>query len=355
MCGMLNVMKKVLLYISIVVILLVASFAYLRLVDTTANPFRKIESGSPTVTTENDNEKLVFKNYGSMPEFKSVTKWFNGEAPIADSLKGKVVLVNFWTYSCIGCIHLIPSLNQWQEIYQDQGLVILGVHTPEYAFEKVTDNVQNAITRYGLKYLVAQDNSYAMWDAYNNQFWPATYLIDREGKVVYARFGDGGEAIINDAISRLIGLPGGLAVAEGEEIQLAKKSSQTIAFGLKHADVLVSAEKPTADEQVYTLPETLRRNAYALEGIWKLSDQKAALTQGYGRIRLSFNAAKVQLTAQSIKPVNLKIIVDGKPRDDVTVQDLKNYDLFSADETSKHILEIEISQPGFEAIAFIFE
>src|SRR6185436_5841582 len=111
-------MKKTALYISIVVVLLIAGFAYLRLVGTAGNPFRKIDSGSPTVTTENDNEKLVFKNYGSMPEFKNVSQWFNGDAPTPETLKGKVVLVNFWTYSCIGCIHLLPSLNQWQETYQ---------------------------------------------------------------------------------------------------------------------------------------------------------------------------------------------------------------------------------------------
>jgi thiol-disulfide isomerase/thioredoxin len=348
-------MKKVVLYLALVVVALAALLVFVRLGKSTGNPFHKVESGSPTVTTENAGEKLVFKNYGPAPEFAKTTQWLNGETPTAESLKGKVVLINFWTYSCISCVRLIPLLNEWQETYQDQGLVIIGVHTPEYNFEKVTDNLQTVINRFQVKYPVIQDNNYAVWEDYNNQFWPANYLIDREGKIVYARFGDGGEDLLSDAINRLTGLPGGLAVPAGEEVTITRKSSQTIAFGFKNPTGFASAELPTSEEQVYTLPETLRRNAYALEGIWKLSDSKAALTQGYGRIRLSFNAAKVQLLAQSIKPVTIKVTIDRKTQTEINVQDQKNYELFSGRLPGKHILEIEIPQPGFEASQFVFE
>ena len=158
-------------------------------------------SGSPTVVTDNKSEKLVFKNYGQAPEFDSAATWLNSDPQSTAALKGKVVLVNFWTYSCIQCIHTIDQLNNWTKQYQTQGLVVIGVHTPEYAFEKVTDNLQTAVNRYHIAYPVVQDNSYSLWNAYNNQFWPATYLIDREGKIVFIHLGDGGTDLIDNAIT----------------------------------------------------------------------------------------------------------------------------------------------------------
>jgi thiol-disulfide isomerase/thioredoxin len=106
-------------------------------------------------------------------------------------LRGKVVLVDFWTYTCINCIHVLPYVKTWNDKYKDQGLVVVGVHTPEYSFERDTDNVQKAIKRLGITYPVAQDNHYATWSAYDNQYWPAFYLVDKKGRVVYTHFGEG--------------------------------------------------------------------------------------------------------------------------------------------------------------------
>ena len=125
------------------------------------------------------------------PEFTGINHWLNSDPLTMQQLRGKVVLVDFWTYTCINCIHVLPYVKTWNDKYKDQGLVVVGVHTPEYSFERDTDNVQKAIKRLGITYPVAQDNHYATWSAYDNQYWPAFYLVDKKGHVVYTHFGEG--------------------------------------------------------------------------------------------------------------------------------------------------------------------
>jgi thiol-disulfide isomerase/thioredoxin len=126
-----------------------------------------------------------------VPEFTGINHWLNSDPLTMQQLRGKVVLVDFWTYTCINCIHVLPYVKTWNDKYKDQGLVVVGVHTPEYSFERDTDNVQKAIKRLGITYPVAQDNHYATWSAYDNQYWPAFYLVDKKGRVVYTHFGEG--------------------------------------------------------------------------------------------------------------------------------------------------------------------
>jgi thiol-disulfide isomerase/thioredoxin len=125
------------------------------------------------------------------PEFSGIERWLNSPPLSMQSLRGKVVLVDFWTYTCINCIRTLPHVKSWHEKYKDKGLVVVGVHTPEYPFERATANVQAAIKRFGIAYPVAQDNRYATWQAYSNQYWPAVYLIDRQGRIAYTHFGEG--------------------------------------------------------------------------------------------------------------------------------------------------------------------
>jgi thiol-disulfide isomerase/thioredoxin len=141
------------------------------------------------------------------PEFTGIQQWLNSEPLTMRQLRGKVVLVDFWTYTCINCIRTLPYVKSWQEKYKDQGLVVVGVHTPEYPFERSTDNVKTAIKRFGITYPVAQDNKYATWSAYNNQYWPAVYLIDKQGKVVYQHFGEGVYAATEAKIRTLLAEP----------------------------------------------------------------------------------------------------------------------------------------------------
>lgn len=138
------------------------------------------------------------------PELIGIDKWLNSRPLTLHELRGKVVLIDFWTYTCINCIHTLPYVERWYEQYKDQGLVVIGVHTPEYPFERSTGNVETAIRRFGLRYAVAQDNDYATWRAYQNRYWPAFYLIDKNGHVVYSHFGEGAYAQTEAQIQRLL-------------------------------------------------------------------------------------------------------------------------------------------------------
>lgn len=140
------------------------------------------------------------------PEFAGIERWLNSQPLTMEGLRGKVVLIDFWTYSCINCINTLPYIKQWHDKYKDQGLVVVGVHTPEFPFEKSTANVQAAIKRFDIRYPVAQDNRYATWSAYHNRYWPALYLVDAEGRIVYQHFGEGQyaetEAAIRNALAQ---------------------------------------------------------------------------------------------------------------------------------------------------------
>ena len=125
------------------------------------------------------------------PEFKGLTNWINSPPLTMAELRGKVVLVEFWTHGCINCIHVLPHIKQWHQRYKDQGLVVIGVHTPEFGYERVLKNVQRAVQRFDIQYPVAQDNGFKTWNAYRNKYWPALYLIDQNGRIVYRHFGEG--------------------------------------------------------------------------------------------------------------------------------------------------------------------
>lgn len=138
------------------------------------------------------------------PEFAGINQWLNSEPLTMKQLRGKVVLVDFWTYDCINCINTLPHVVKWHGKYKDKGLVVVGVHTPEYAFERKTDNVRAALKRFDIRYPVAQDNRYETWNAYHNRYWPAFYLVNKKGEVVYTHFGEGRYAQTEAKIQQLL-------------------------------------------------------------------------------------------------------------------------------------------------------
>jgi thiol-disulfide isomerase/thioredoxin len=141
------------------------------------------------------------------PEFTGIENWINSEPLTLAGLRGKVVLVDFWTYTCINCVRTLPYVKSWHQKYKDQGLVVVGVHTPEFLFERSTSNVMTAVKHLGIDYPVAQDNRYKTWDAYRNTYWPAFYLIDKQGKIVYTHFGEGSYGQTDEVIQRLLAQP----------------------------------------------------------------------------------------------------------------------------------------------------
>ena len=146
----------------------------------------------------------ALRDHGAAPEFSGIEQWLNSPALSLAGLRGKVVLVDFWTYSCINCQRTLPFVNRWAETYKSQGLVVVGVHTPEFPFERSTRNVEAAMKRLGVKHPVAQDNRYATWKAYQNQYWPAVYLVDAQGRVRFTQFGEGRYAETEAAIQALL-------------------------------------------------------------------------------------------------------------------------------------------------------
>ena len=144
----------------------------------------------------------------SAPDFTGTGAWLNSAPLDLKQLRGKVVLVEFWTFDCINCAHTVPYVKDWYARYRDKGLVVVGVHTPEYPFERDTGNLKKALARFGIQYPVVQDNQYATWNAYGNQYWPALYLIDKNGKVVYTRVGEGHYEETEQAIRNLLGVGG---------------------------------------------------------------------------------------------------------------------------------------------------
>ena len=154
-------------------------------------------------------QSAQLQDYGPAPEIAGIEKWLNSDPLTLASLKGKVVLVDFWTYSCINCIRTLPHVVSWYDKYKDQGLVVIGVHAPEFPQERSTSNVKTALERFGIKYPVAQDNKFATWNAFDNKYWPSIYLIDRSGKIVLKHAGEGQYAETEDAIRTLLNTPAG--------------------------------------------------------------------------------------------------------------------------------------------------
>lgn len=146
-------------------------------------------------------------DWGMAPEFRGITQWLNTPALTMADMRGKVVLIDFWTYACINCLRTLPHINRWAETYRDQGLVVVGVHTPEFAFERSASNVQSAIKRHKVKHPVAMDNTYATWKAYDNSYWPSHYLVDGLGRIRYRHFGEGAYDRTEAAIRTLLAKP----------------------------------------------------------------------------------------------------------------------------------------------------
>lgn len=147
-------------------------------------------------------------DWGAAPEFRGIVQWFNSPALSMEGLKGSAVLVDFWTYGCINCLRTLPHVKRWAEAYRGQGLVVVGVHTPEFAFERSAANVQLAIKRHAIQHAVAMDNDYATWKAYGNRYWPSHYLVDGRGRIRYRHFGEGRYGETEQAIRQVLARPG---------------------------------------------------------------------------------------------------------------------------------------------------
>jgi thiol-disulfide isomerase/thioredoxin len=297
-------------------------------------------------------EQATRQDSRPVPEFSGISAWLNSPPLTTGSLRGKVVLVQFWTYSCINCLRTLPYVTRWHEQYKDKGLVVVGVHTPEFAFEKEHANVETAIKRLGIHYPVAQDNQYRTWRAFGNQYWPAAYLIDRSGAIVATQFGEGGYQQMENAIARLVGEA--MPTAQTIDPDLSAVATPEMYLGSeKNEGAIVETQEAARGERTYALPDNVSPNRFALAGLWNVTDDRATSSADGDEILLRFNAPKVNLVAGSLLPQTLSVIVDGKSQPPVTVDGSRLYSLYSGP-SGEHVLRLKVLKAGLSAYSFTF-
>jgi cytochrome c biogenesis protein CcdA/thiol-disulfide isomerase/thioredoxin len=301
---------------------------------------------------------------GLAPEIRGSQRWFNtrGGRPLSlRSLRRRVVLIDFWTYSCINCIRTLPALKAWDRRYRDAGLTIIGVHAPEFPFERDPANVERAVDRNGLRYPVAQDNDFATWNAYGNRFWPAKYLIDGRGRVRYTHFGEGEYDTTEHAIRSLL--------AETGRGRLGQPASARVQSGLRGATLESYLGAARAERVVNgplqpgranfrlppDLPATLAPDHLAYEGAWRIRDSYAAADGDQARLYLRFFARRVFLVLGTRRggARRVNVAVDGRPRRTVVVRDHRLYELVRLRHPDEHVLTLTFER-GVEAYAFTF-
>ena len=288
-------------------------------------------------------------DYGAAPDIHAGGQWFNSPPLTIASLRGKVVLVDFWTYSCINCLRTLPHLKAWYAAYHKDGLVIIGVHTPEFAFEHVASNVESNVKRLGITYPVVQDNGYATWNAYSNQYWPAEYLIDKQGHVRDAHFGEGEYPQTEKLIRRLLGVDkGGMTnIADTTPTELMTPETY---LGSARIQNYSGTPLRTWLEQTYAFPPTLAQNDISYAGQWTIERDRALPGAG-AELRLHFVAQKVYIVLGGRGSV--QVLVDGKPRSTLHVTSDRLYTVVDSPKSLDALLELRFT-PGVQAYSFTF-
>lgn len=322
----------------------------------------------PQIGTGNNPLNLL-QNIGKAPELIPGGKWFNSKPLTLAGLKGKVVILDFWTYTCINCIRTFPYLKNWWNKYKNYGLVIIGVHTPEFEFEKDPVNVARAVRDFDITYPVMQDNNYATWNAYSNQYWPAEYFIDVSGKLRFTHFGEGNYDESEQNIQTLLreaGLLTGEMPINNPSYNISAQTPETY-LGYNRVGNFASPEGVQQDRTAtYTFPNNLAQDSFAFSGTWTIGGERAAPGAG-SALRFHFNAQNVYLVMRpktSDTPGKIKILLDGKVIIGEAGGDVKNgiltvdtdrlYTLIKLPSPGDHLLELIFPDGNIELYAFTF-
>jgi cytochrome c biogenesis protein CcdA/thiol-disulfide isomerase/thioredoxin len=331
----------------------------------------------PAVAPRNASETTLLadarglKDIGEAPAFRETQRWFNtpGDRPLTlASLRGRVVLVDFWTYTCINCIRTLPYLKAWDASYRERGLTIVGVHTPEFAFEHDAGNVESAIARFGVRYPVVQDNEMGTWNAYGNQYWPADYLIDANGHVRYTAAGEGDYARTETAIRALLAEAGGSVGGMSHPTDVVTPSEVATPetyLGTARAQGWRSGPQAGVHDYGASAPSQLGLNEFAFTGTWSIAAQPAKAVAAAG-IDAEFEAKNVYLvlSSEGESPRRVRVLLDGKPIQAraagadvhdgaVTVRAQRLYSLVSLPTDQQHRLALRFA-PGVSGYAFTF-
>ena len=325
-------------------------------------------------------ESARLPDEGELPSLDGATGWLNSPPLTPAGLRGKVVVVNFWTYTCINWLRQLPYLRAWAAKYSGPGLVVIGAHTPEFSFEHNADNVRQAVQEMGITYPVATDNDYAVWLAFGNHYWPALYFADAQGRIRHHHFGEGAYGQSEMVIQQLLAEAGSTGAgmdlvtpdADGLEVAAdwASLGSPENYTGYERTENFASPGGPVPDQpHVYAIPAELGVNQWALEGDWTMGGEAATLNAASGRIACRFHARDLNLVmgpATPATPVRFRVFIDGQPpgaahgsdtdRDgDGTLTQQRVYQLIrQPGPITGRTFEITFLDPGAQAYCFTF-
>jgi thiol-disulfide isomerase/thioredoxin len=314
-----------------------------------------------------------------MAPFAGATGWLNSEPLTPDSLRGKVVAVDFWTFTCINWLRTLPYIRAWSDAYAEQGLVVVGVHTPEFGVEHDLDNVRRAVLEMQIEYPVAIDNDYGVWNAFANRYWPALYIADAEGRIRHHQFGEGGyerseyviRQLLVDAGARDLAEDPATVVARGIETAADWQSvrSPETYLGLERSGGFASPERATPGvPRAYSVPSRLHLNQWALAGRWTVGPEDATCNEASGRIAYRFHARDLHLilTPSAAAPARFRVRLDGRAPGDAhgldvdeegngVVREARLHQLVrQAGDIADREFEIEFLDSGAAALCFTF-
>jgi cytochrome c biogenesis protein CcdA/thiol-disulfide isomerase/thioredoxin len=320
--------------------------------------------GKPLTMPEETGESLPV--LFTAPELQTGGEWFGGTPVTMEELRGKVVLIDFWTYSCINCIRTLPYLREWHEKYADEGLVIIGVHAPEFAFEREADNVAQAIDDFGLEYLVMQDNDFATWQAYENRYWPAKYLVDQEGRVRYQHFGEGKYVETENAIRELLGEA---AVVGEDERSSRRRQTPEIYLGYERAEQYMPGLGIEPDVmKEYLGVEPVADDGVSLSGSWLVGEEAITARENGAGLTLSALGSQVYLVMEPSEdgPGTVEVLLDGEQlpikfwtgdmdgNGQIRVTEARKYDVVDFGEDYGRYVITLVFDEGVSVFAFTF-
>jgi thiol-disulfide isomerase/thioredoxin len=343
-----------------------------------SQPQQTIENTSDESKTVNSEQKISKQGYKKAPELVGISGYINTlPEELRNKINHNVVLYDIWTYSCINCVRTLPFITSWDEKYSDQGLLIIGIHSPEFEFEKDIENVKSAVTKYGIKYPVVLDNEKETWKAFENNYWPRKYIADHEGYIRYDHIGEGGYDETEKIIQKLLKERAdsiGMDIAVTKELVQINEFEHSwlvtpeLYFGFDFAtgrNQLGNAEGFIPNQNVtYTIPESLTLHRFYLDGTWTNLEGSMRLVSDSGRIVLPYSGKQVNIVTEG--ETNLEILLDGKPissesaGDDVDTKGQVHthysglYNIIKTDESEQHTLEIIVNDSEFEIFTFTF-
>ncbi len=358
-------------------------FLTLVVVILVAGSIMYIEAKKPKINADLGNKVDNQNQYPRAPDFAGIDRWINSEPLKIEQLRGKVVLVDFWTYTCINCIRTLPYLKEWDKKYRDKGLVIVGVHTPEFEFEKKYENVLKAVNDYQLKYAVAQDNNYATWSVYQNRYWPHKFLIDIDGYIRYDHIGEGSydetekmiQQLLNERMERL-NQKNGINTSiskpqEAVESSPYRVGTPEIYFGYQFSRG--NFGNPEGIKQGgavdYKFPSSITSNNVYFDGKWKNNEDNMELVDDEGSILLIFQAKSVNIVAGSENVSEAFVFLNNEFETEKTkgsdveikqnksvsnIKEFKLYNLANAENYDSHAIQIDVSGKGFKIYTFTF-